>query len=131
MRYAVCIKGEKTSISLLWFCSTHEKAIAISKEIVSTYPKKSQSSSAIMLLSTAIMLKEGGVFKDADVQGFIDWLRTEAKSRTSMSRCVCNSVGAVLSMAICIEHKSITYKDGPQPWSPASYYVAEDDSINV
>lgn len=106
-------------------------AVTNAKEIVLTLPRRSQSSSAVMLLSTAIMLKEGGAFKDADVQGVMNWLRTEAKSRTSMSRCVCNSVGAVLSRAICIEHKSITYKDGPQPWTPASYYVAEDDSINV
>lgn len=106
-------------------------AVATAKGIVSSFPRRSQSSSAVMLLSTAIMLKEGGVLTDADVQGVMNWLRTEAKSRTSMSRCVCNSVGAVLSRAIFIEHKSITYKDGPQPWTPASYYVAEDDSINV
>lgn len=106
-------------------------SIVAAKEIVSTLPRKSQSNSAVMLLSTAIMLKKGGVLTDADVQGVTEWLRTEAKSRTSVSRCVCNSVGAVLSRAICIEHKSITYKDGPQPWTPASYYVAEDDSINV
>lgn len=44
-------------------------AITAAKEIVSTLPRRSQSSSAIMLLSTAIMLKEGGVLTDSDVNG--------------------------------------------------------------
>ena len=106
-------------------------AIIAAKEMVSTLPKRSQSNSAVMFLSTALLLKEGGVFTENDVQAMLQWLRNEVKERTSMGRSVFKTVGTALSQVICSERKSITYYNSPFPWTPDSYYVAEDDSINV
>ena len=108
-----------------------KKAIATAKEMFSILPRRSQSSSAVMLLSTAIMLKEGGVLTYADIQGVQDWLCTEAKSRTSMSRCVCNSVGAALSEAIFNGRLPIAKQFGPPFWSSDSAFIASDDSLNI
>lgn len=106
-------------------------AITAAKEIVSLIPRRSQSSSAVMLLSTAIMLKEGGVLTDAAVQGVQDWLRTEAKSRTSMSRSVCKTVGATLSNAICSGRLPVAKQYGPPFWSSDRAFIASDDSLNI
>lgn len=105
--------------------------IAEAKEMAITLPRRSRSSSAIMLLSTALMMKKGKLFTDADIEAMMQWLRTEAKSRTSMGRSVCKAAGTALSEVISSGRKKITYKNGPQQWTPDSYYVAEDDSINV
>lgn len=106
-------------------------AITSAKEIVSTLPRRSQSSSAVMLISTAIMLAKGGVLTDADVQGVQDWLRTEAKSRTSMGRSVCKAVGTALSNAICNGRLPIAKQYGPPYWACDKAFVAVDDSLNV
>ncbi len=106
-------------------------AVTTAKEFVSTLPRRSQSSSAVMLLSTAIMMKEVGVLTDAAVQRVQDWLRTEAKSRTSMSRCVCKTVGTTLSNAICSGRLPIAKQYGPPFWTADSAFVAVDDSLNV
>lgn len=106
-------------------------AVVTAKEIVSTLPRRSQSCSATMLLSTAILLKEGGVLTDADVQGAQDWLRTEAKSRTSMSRSVVKAASAVLSETICSGMLKIANQFGPPFWSSDSAFIASDDSLNI
>jgi len=106
-------------------------AITAAKEIVSLIPRRSQSSSAVMLLSTAIMLKEGGVLTDAAVQGVQDWLRTEAKSRTSMSRSVVKAAGMALSKVICSEMLQIANQFGPPFWSSDRAFIASDDSLNI
>ena len=106
-------------------------AVTAAKKIVFTLPRRSQSSSAVMLLSTAIMLKEGSVLTDADVQAVQDWLRTEAKSRTSMSRSVCKTVGTTLSNAICSERLLVAKQYGPPFWSPDKAFIASDDSLNI
>lgn len=106
-------------------------AVTTAEEIVSALLRRSQSSSALMLLSTAIMLKEGGVLTDADVNGVQDWLRIEAKSKTSMSQCVCNSVSAALNEAICNGRLPIAKQYGPPFWTSDSAFVAVDDSINI
>ncbi|MCR5730793.1 MAG: type IV secretory system conjugative DNA transfer family protein, partial [Ruminococcus sp.] len=106
-------------------------AITSAKEIVSTLPRRSQSSSAVMLISTAIMLAKGGVLTDADVQGVQDWLRTEAKSRTSMGRSVVKAAGTALSKAICSGVLKIAYQFGPPFWSYDKAFIASDDSLNI
>lgn len=106
-------------------------AIIKAKEWTKTLPQKTQSTSAVMILSTAILLMKDGILKYRDIRDLHYWLRTEAKSRTSMGRSVSKAVGTTLSEAISSGRKKITYKNGPQPWTPDSYYVAEDDSINV
>ena len=106
-------------------------AIITAKEMAAMLPRRSQSNSAVMLISTALLLREGGVLTEADVQAMLQWLKNEVKERTSMGRSVFKTVGAALSQVICSERKSITYYNGPFPWTPDSYYVAEDDSINV
>lgn len=106
-------------------------AIITAKEWTKTLPQKTQSTSAVMFLSTAILLMKDGILKYRDIRDLQYWLRTEAKSRTSMSRSVCKAAGTALSEAISSGRKKITYKNGPQQWTPDSYYVAEDDSINI
>lgn len=106
-------------------------AITAAKEIVSTLPRRSQSSSAIMLLSTAIMLKEGGVLTDSDVNGVQEWLRTETKSRTSMSRSVVKAAGVALNKVICSGMLQIANQFGPPFWSPDKAFIASDDSLNI
>ena len=106
-------------------------AITATKEIVSTLPRRSQSSSAVMFLSTAIMLKKGGVLTDAAVQGVQDWLRTEAKSRTSMSRSVVKAAGVALNKVICSGMLQIANQFGPPFWSPDKAFIASDDSLNI
>ncbi|SEH86275.1 hypothetical protein SAMN02910265_03089 [Ruminococcus flavefaciens] len=106
-------------------------AVTTAKEIVSTLPRRSQSSSAVMLLSTAIMMNEVGVLTDAAVQRVQDWLRTEAKSRTSMGRSVCKAVGTALSNLICNDSNTIGKQYGPPFYTIDGVLVASDDSINV
>lgn len=106
-------------------------AITAAKEIVSLIPRRSQSSSAVMLLSTAIMLKEGGVLTDAAVQGVQDWLRTEAKLRTSMSRSVVKAAGMALSKVICSEMLQIANQFGPPFWTYGRALIARDDTFNI
>ncbi len=106
-------------------------AVTTAKEIVSTLPRRSQSSSAVMLLSTAIMMKEVGVLTDAAVQRVQDWLRTEAKSRTSMSRSVVKAAGTALSKAICSGVLQIANQSGPPFWSFDRAFIASDDSLNI
>ncbi|WP_294412847.1 hypothetical protein [uncultured Ruminococcus sp.] len=106
-------------------------AVTKAKEMVSTLPRRSQSSSAVMLLSTAIMLKDGGVLTDADVQRVQEWLRTEAKSRTSMSRSVVKAAGAALSKAICSGMLQIANQFGPPFWRADRAFIASDDSLNI
>lgn len=106
-------------------------AVTTAKAIVSTLPRRSQSSSAIMLLSTAIMMKEVGILTDVAVQGVQDWLRTEAKSRTSMSRSVVKAAGTVLSKAICSGVLQIANQFGPPFWSHDRAFIASDDSLNI
>lgn len=106
-------------------------AVTTAKEIVPTLPRRSQSSSAIMLLSTAIMMKEVGILTDVAIQGVQDWLRTEAKSRTSMSRSVVKAAGTVLSKAICSDVLQIANQFGPPFWSHDRAFIASDDSLNI
>lgn len=106
-------------------------AIVAAKEMAKTLPRRSQSSSAVMFLSTTIMLKEGEIFTDADVQDMLQWLCTEAKSRTSMSRHIAKAIGTVLSDVICSRRKSITNQYEPPFWTHDSFLVAIDDSLNV
>lgn len=106
-------------------------AITSAKKIVFTLPRRSQSSSAVMLLSTAIMMKAGGILTDAAVQGIQDWLRTEAKSRTSMSRSVVKTGGAKLSKLICSGALQIANQFGPPFWSHDRAFIASDDSLNI
>ena len=106
-------------------------AVTKAKEMVSTLLRRSQSSSAVMLLSTAIMLKDGGVLTDADVKGVQEWLRTEAKSRTSMSRSVVKAAGAALSKAICSGMLQIANQFGPPFWRADRAFIASDDSLNI
>ena len=106
-------------------------SIVAAKEIVSTLPRKSQSNSAVMLLSTAIMLKKGGVLTEADVQGVTEWLRTEAKSRTSVSRSVVKAASAALSKAICNGTLQIANQYVPPFWRADRAFIASDDSLNI
>ena len=106
-------------------------AITSAKKIVFTLPRRSQSNLAVMLLSTAIMLKKGGVLTDAAVQGVQDWLRTEAKSRTSMSRSVVKTGGAKLSKLICSRILQIGIQFGPPFWTYGRALIARDDSFNI
>lgn len=106
-------------------------AVTAAKEIILSIPRRSQSISAVMLLSTAIMLKEGGVLTDAAVQEVQDWLRTEAKSRTSMSRSIVKAAGTALSKAICSGVLQIANQFGPPFWTNGKALIARDDSFNI
>ncbi|MBR6983363.1 MAG: hypothetical protein IKH75_07525, partial [Ruminococcus sp.] len=106
-------------------------AITSAKKIVFTLPRRSQSNLAVMLLSTAIMLKKGGVLTDAAVQRVQDWLRTEAKSRTSMSRSVIKTGGAKLSKLICSRILQIGIQFGPPFWTYGRALIARDDTFNI
>ncbi|MBP7187401.1 MAG: hypothetical protein KBA55_11690 [Ruminococcus sp.] len=106
-------------------------AVTAAQEIVSSIPRRSQSNSAVMLLSTAIMLKEGGVLTDDDVQGVRDWVRTEAKSRTSLSQSVVKGAGEALSRAISSGMLQIARQYGPPFWTPDKAFVSCDDSLNI
>jgi len=108
-----------------------KNSIAEAKEMLITLPRKSQSSSALMFLSTALMLKKGNLFTDDDVQAMLNWLGSEAKEKTSMSRSICKAVGATFSSAICSGRLPIAKQYGPPFWTADSAFVAVDDSINV
>ena len=108
-----------------------KKAITGAKEKVSTLPRRSQSNSAIMLLATAIMLKDGGILTETDVLDILEWLRTEAKAKTSMSHSIYKAVGNSLSRLICNGRLPIAKQYGPPFWSSDKAFVAVDDSLNV
>lgn len=108
-----------------------ETARNAAKEMVVTLPRRSQSNSAVMFIATALMLKEDGILTEADVQAMLQWLSTEAKSRTSMGRNVCKAVGTALSNAICNGRLPIAKQYGPPYWACDKAFVAVDDSLNV
>ena len=106
-------------------------AITTANEMSAELPSRSQSNSAIMFLSTAILFHRCKLFTDSDVQAMLKWLSTEAKERTAMSRYVKNAVGVALSNAICSVKLPIAKQYGPPFWTPDSAFIAVDDSINV
>ena len=108
-----------------------KNAIITANNIAGTLPLRSQSNSAIMFLATANILKEGGLFTDADVQAMLKWLSTEAKERNTLSRSVCKAVGTTLSNAICSERLPIAKQYGSPFWTADSAFNAGDDTINV
>lgn len=108
-----------------------ETAITAAKEMVVTLPRQSQSNSAVMFIATALMLKEDCILTEADVQAMLQWLSTEAKSRTSMGRSVCKAVGTALSDEICNGRLPIAKQYGPPYWACDKAFVAVDDSLNV
>lgn len=106
-------------------------AITEAKEKVAVLPRRSQSSSAVMFIATALLLKEGGILTETDVQAMLKWISTEAKERTSMSRSVCKIVGDTLSDLICNGSLPIAKQYGPPFWTADTAFVAGDDSINI
>ena len=108
-----------------------KSAIAEAKEMAITLPRRSRSSSAIMFLSTALMMKKGKLFTDADIEAMLQWISTEAKSRTSMGRSVCKAVGTALINLICNDSNTIGKQYGPPFYTIDGVLVASDDSINV
>lgn len=106
-------------------------AITTAKDMVSTFPRRSQSSSAIMFIATALLLQKDGILTNDDVQAMVKWLCNEAKERTSMSRSVCKTVGTTLSNLICSGRLPIAKQYGPPFWTSDSAFVAVDDSLNV
>jgi len=106
-------------------------AITEAKGMASVFPRRSQSNSAVMFLSTALLLKAGGILTDDDVEAMLKWLSTEAKDRTSVSRGVCKTIGTTFSEVICSGRLLITKQYGPPFWTADSAFVAADDSINV
>lgn len=106
-------------------------SITDAKKSVMELPRRSQSSSAVMFLTTAILLKECGVLTDDDVKGVQEWLNTEAKSRTSMSRSVVEVARTALSNAICSGRLQISNQFGPPFWSSDRAFIARDDSLNI
>ena len=75
--------------------------VASAKEIVKTIPRKSQSNSAVMLLTTVLLLKDFHIMTKTDTNDIVQWLCTEAKLRTSMSGYVYKTIGELLSKLIC------------------------------
>ena len=106
-------------------------AITTAKDMVSTFPRRSQSSSAIMFIATALLLQKDEILTNDDVQAMVKWLCNEAKERTSMSRSVCKTVGTALSNAICNGRLPIAKQYGPPYWACDKAFVAVDDSLNV
>ncbi|HOO07909.1 MAG TPA: hypothetical protein PLH83_15705 [Ruminococcus sp.] len=106
-------------------------AITEAKEKVTALPKRSQSSSAVMFIATALLLKEGGILTEADIDAMIQWLHTEAKERTSMTRSVCKTIGTALSNAICNRRLPIAKQYGPPFWNPDRALIARDDTFNI
>lgn len=74
-----------------------KSAVVDAKKMISTIPKRSQSSSAVMFISTTLLLKEVNILNEADVQSVLQWLCLEAKERTSMGQCTRKVVSNTLS----------------------------------
>ncbi len=106
-------------------------AIITAKEWTKTLPQKTQSTSAVMFLSTAILLMKDGILKYRDIRDLQYWLRTEAKSRTSMSRSVVKAGGAKLSKLICSRMLQIGIQFGPPFWTYGRALIARDDTFNI
>lgn len=106
-----------------------KKAIANAREMIKTLPMRSQSSSAVIFIATALLLREGGLFTDSDVQDMLQWLRNEVKERTSMSRSVCKAIGDVTSDAVCTGRLEIGLEEGPPYWNHEKALISSDDSF--
>ena len=106
-----------------------KKAIANAREMIKTLPMRSQSSSAVIFIATALLLREGGLFTDSDVQDMLQWLRNEVKERTSMSRSVCKAIGDVTSDAVCTGRLEIGLEEGPPYWNHEKALISRDDSF--
>lgn len=106
-----------------------KKAITNAREMIKTLPMRSQSSSAVIFIATALLLREGGLFTDSDVQDMLQWLRNEVKERTSMSRSVCKAISDVTSDAVCTGRLEIGLEEGPPYWNHEKALISSDDSF--
>ncbi len=103
--------------------------ITAAKKMAATLPRRSQSNSAVMFLSTAILLKEGGILTEADIQAMLQWLCNEVKERTSFSRYNAKTMGAVASTAISTGRIDIGIEVGPPFWTPDKTMISSDGSF--
>lgn len=103
--------------------------ITAAKKMAATLPRRSQSNSAVMFLSTAILLKEGGILTEADIQAMLQWLCNEVKERTSFSRYNAKTMGAVASTAISTGRIDIGIEVGPPFWTPDKAMISSDGSF--
>ncbi|WP_295067268.1 hypothetical protein [Ruminococcus sp.] len=103
--------------------------ITAAKKMAATLPRRSQSNSAVMFLSTAILLKEGGILTEADIQAMLQWLCNEVKERTSFSRYNAKTMGAVASTAISTGKIDIGLEVGPPFWTPDKAMISSDGSF--
>ncbi|WP_295093640.1 hypothetical protein [Ruminococcus sp.] len=106
-------------------------AVETAKGKVASIPKRSQSSSAIMLIATALLLKDGGILTEDVVEKMLQWLHNEVKERTSMSRSVYEATKVALSNVICSGRLPISNQYGPPFWSADRAFIASDDSLNI
>jgi hypothetical protein len=107
------------------------EAVVAAKDIVSQFPLRVHSSSAIMFLATAIMLAKFRFLADKDLRDMVNWFKTESKTRTNMKQLICMAVGDLLSEAICSGSLPISNQFGPPFWTSDNAFIASDGSINI
>ncbi|SHM12870.1 ATP-binding protein [Ruminococcus flavefaciens] len=103
--------------------------ITAAKKMAATLPRRSQSNSAVMFLSTAILLKEGGILTEADIQAMLQWLCNEVKERTSLCRYNAQKMGDVASKAVITGRIDIGIEVGPPFWTPDKAMISSDGSF--
>lgn len=108
--------------------------IGAAQHIVSNFRNVDITDTMIMTLATAHILKRLGIFTDSDLSGIINWFRTEATSRLSMSDSTCCEFKSAVSNAILNGELKIAKQTGP-PYYKEDGHTAfirdEDKSINM
>lgn len=108
--------------------------IGAAQHIVSNFRNVDITDTMIMTLATAHILKKLGIVTDSDLSGIINWFRTEATSRLSMSDSTCCEFKSAVSNAILNGELKIAKQTGP-PYYKEDGHTAfirdEDKSINM
>lgn len=108
--------------------------IEAAQHIVSNFRNVDITDTMIMTLATAHILKRLGIVSDSDLSGIINWFRTEATSRLSMSDSTCCEFKSAVSNAILNGELKIAKQTGP-PYYKEDGHTAfirdEDKSINM
>lgn len=108
--------------------------IEAAQHIVSNFRNVDITDTMIMTLATAHILKRLGIVTDSDLSGIINWFRTEATSRLSMSDSTCCEFKSAVSNAILNGELKIAKQTGPPYYKEdghTAFIREEDRSINM
>ena len=108
--------------------------IKVARHIVSNFSSIVVTDMMISTLATAHILKGLGIVTASDLRGIINWFRTEATSRSTMSDTICHEFKAAVSDAVLSGELTITKQIGPPYYSDdghTAFIREEDKSVNM